>query len=229
MCGRFTQHSELAILAERFGAPLPELDFRPRYNLAPGQDAMVVVQDPERRLLPMRWGLVPAWVKDSHATPRPINARAENAADKPMFRQAFRQRRCLVPADGFYEWQPGAKGQAKTPLLFQRRDRAPFAMAGLWESWRGPDGQELLTFAILTTLANDLVRPVHDRMPVILAPDDEAPWLDPTRRDPRALAELVRPYPAGSMQAHRVSPAVNSIANEGPELLTPVPEQPSLV
>lgn len=229
MCGRYSQRSSLVVLSKRFDVPMPEVDFRPRYNLAPGQDSLVIVQDPDRRMLSMRWGLVPAWAKDPHATPRPINARAEQAPDKPMFRQAYRRRRCLVPADGFYEWRAAAKGKGKVPIYFQRADHDPFAFAGLWESWHDQDGQELLTFTILTTAANDLVRPVHDRMPVILAQEDEAVWLDLGQHDPQALAKYTQPYPANLMQAYQVSTAVNSMANDNPTLTEPVPEQPSLL
>jgi putative SOS response-associated peptidase YedK len=223
MCGRFTQNSEMAVLEERFGVATRGLELKPRYNLAPGQDASVIIQTPERRLTMMRWGLVPAWSKDPFTGPKPINARAESAPDKPSFRQAFRRRRCLVPADGFYEWRlPEVKGGPKVPLIFCRRDRAPFAMAGLWESWHGDEGLKLLTFTILTTEANDLIRPVHDRMPVILLPENESLWLDPNQHDPQALAHLVQPYPDRLMEAYEVSPAINSPAHEGPELIAPV-------
>jgi putative SOS response-associated peptidase YedK len=227
MCGRFSQHSELMVLADRFDTPMPAMDFQPRYNLAPSQDALVVIQDSDRHLISMRWGLVPAWAKDPHATPRPINARSEDAASKPIFRHAYRRRRCLVPADGFYEWRPAA-GKGKAPMLFCLRDRAPFAMAGLYESWHGPEGPELLTFTILTMAANDVVRPVHDRMPVMLLPENEAPWLDPDQHDPEALARLVQPYPGQRMEAYQVSTAVNSPINEGAKLIEPVPADPAL-
>ncbi len=227
MCGRFTQHSELTVLAQRFGTPLPTIAFQPRYNLAPGQDALVIIQAPDRRLVPMRWGLVPAWAKYPHATPRPINARSEDAASKPMFRHAYQRRRCLVPADGFYEWR--AKGKAKVPLLFHRRDQRPFAMAGLYESWRDPEGPELLTFTILTMAANELVRSVHDRMPVMLLPENEAPWLDPDQHDPKSITGLVLPYPGQLMEAYEVSTSINSPAHEGAMLIAPVPNEPELL
>jgi putative SOS response-associated peptidase YedK len=222
MCGRFTQRSELAILEERFGVIAKGLVVRPRYNLAPSQDALVVTQEPERKLALLRWGLIPAWAKDPSIGNKLINARVETAADKPSFRHAFRKRRCLVPSDGFYEWRHATKGSPKVPLLFRRRDRAPFAMAGLWESWRNPEGQELRSFTILTMAANAVVQPVHDRMPVILLPDNEAPWLDPAQQDPQALTDLIRPFPPELMEAFEVSPAVNSPSHEGPELIDPV-------
>ncbi|MBI4800434.1 MAG: SOS response-associated peptidase [Desulfarculus sp.] len=222
MCGRFTQCSELAVLEGRFDASAQGLVVHPRYNLAPTQDALVVVQAPVRNLVLMRWGLVPAWAKDPSIGHKLINARLESAADKPSFRQAFRQRRCLIPSDGFYEWRQATKSRPKVPLLFLRRDHAPFAMAGLWESWHSPAGQEMVTFTILTTEANAVVQPVHDRMPVILLPENEAPWLDPAQHDPQALAGLIRSYPAELMEAYQVSPAVNLPAHEGPELIAPV-------
>lgn len=226
MCGRFSQHSELAIMAERFQVAVPALEVAPRYNLAPSQEALVIIQNPEKQMLLMRWGLVPAWAKDHRGTPRPINARAEEAAGKPMFRQAYRQRRCLVPADGFYEWRRGpGKGKAGEPFYFRRRDGVPFAMAGLWESWHDSGGLELLTFTILTTRANELMEPVHDRMPVILLPEDEAPWLDPAQHDPQALTRLANPYPADLLEAYPVSSQVNSPTHEGRELVAQLAAQ----
>src|SRR5262249_47900861 len=154
-----------------------------------------------------------------HTHHRHINARAETAATKPSFRAAFRQRRCLLPASGFYEWVRQAG--KRQPIHFRLRDGRPFALAGLWQLWRGPDGEVVETCAILTTQANGLILPVHDRMPVILGPDAFGPWLDPSVRDPAALAEWLRPFPAEAMTACPVGPWVNNPRNEGPDCLAP--------
>jgi putative SOS response-associated peptidase YedK len=165
----------------------------------------------------MKWGLIPHWARDTGG-PKPINAKSETVLDRAMFREPFRKRRCLIPATGFYEWQ--RVGKAKRPYHFRRRDGQPLALAGLWDRWDGPDGA-LLTCTILTTDANDLLRPVHDRMPVIIDPADVDLWLDPAT-DPAELLPLLRPYPADAMEAVAVSPLVNSTKNDGPECLTPV-------
>lgn len=225
MCGRFTQSSELAVYEKRFDATAGEIAVQARYNLAPTQDALVVVQEQGRKLVLMRWGLVPSWAKDMAIENKLINTRAETAPDNPSFRKAFRQRRCLVPADGFYEWRSGGNGQSKAPLHFRRKDHAPFAMAGLWEVWHNPEGQELRSFTILTTTANAVVQPIHDRMPVMLLPEKEASWLDPDQHDLLVLAGLVEPYPTELMEANEVSPAVNSPTQEGPALIEPIAPQ----
>jgi putative SOS response-associated peptidase YedK len=226
MCGRYalyTRPEELAGLFEL--AEIPELS--PRYNIAPMQWTGVIRQEEDRRrIVLMRWGLIPSWAKDEKIASSTINARAETAASKPAFRTAVRRRRCLVPADGFFEWQ--AVAGRKQPLYFQRRDARPFAIAGLWEQWQ-PEGVEpLLTCTVLTTEANELVRPVHDRMPVILDPADYALWLDPTVQDPERLQPLLRPAPAGDMTARPVQPRVNQVRQEGPGCIEPLAEQPSL-
>lgn len=219
MCGRFTLATSGAQLATQFAlAETPQL--APRYNIAPTQSvAAVRSAEAGRELVLMRWGLVPMWAKDPSVGSRMINARAETAAEKPAFRTALRQRRCLIPADGFYEWQAAPGG--KQPFYFHMGDGSPFALAGLWERWKSPEGAWLETCTILTTEANDLLRPFHDRMPVIVAPDDYARWLDPALRDADAVRDLLAPFDPAAMAAHPVSREVNRVANDGPHLIVP--------
>jgi putative SOS response-associated peptidase YedK len=218
MCGRFSLFTPAPDLAGLFDlAGFPEL--APRYNIAPTQPvAAVRACDSGRELVRLRWGLVPPWSRDTKVAP--INARAEKAADKPMFRAALRKRRCLIPADGFYEWLALAGAKRKQPHCFRARDERPFAFAGLWERWVGPDGP-VESCAILTTEANDLVRPVHDRMPVILPERHWAAWLDAGLQDAAALVPLLRPFPADAMRAYPVGSMVNSPRNDWPACLEP--------
>lgn len=211
MCGRFTLASPPELVAEHFGlVSVPAL--APRYNIAPTQTVAVVRDSGTgRRLDLLRWGLVPAWAKDMSIGNRLINARAETVADKPAFRAAYRDRRCLVPADGFYEWKGAGKG--KQPMYIRRRDHAPFAIAGLWESWHADQPDAVETITLITTEPNALLATIHNRMPVILDPSDYARWLDPNTPDP---GDLLQPYPAGEMMAHAVSRKVNSPANDEP-------------
>jgi putative SOS response-associated peptidase YedK len=220
MCGRFSLRASGADLAEQFGlAEAPDLP--PRYNIAPTQPVAVVRAGPGGVALALlRWGLIPRWAKGPEIGSRLINARAEAVAEKPAFREAFRRRRCLVPADGFFEWQ--ARGGRKQPYHFRLRDGRPFAFAGLWESWRGEDGEALESCAILTTEANGVVGPVHGRMPVILGPADYGRWLDPRAQEPGQLRPLLRPYPAEEMAACPVGPWVNDPRHEGPRCLEPL-------
>ena len=220
MCGRYTLTSPIEVLAEEFGVtgPLPEV--QPSYNVAPGREVAAVLtgSDGGRRLEVLKWGLVPSWAKDPGIGYRMINARSETAAEKPSFRKAIKERRCLILADGFYEWRK--VGNAKQPFHFKMEDARPFAFAGLWERWER-DGQEIRSCTILTTEANDLVREVHERMPVILPPENYEAWLDPDTRDPSPLLPLLAPYPSGAMTAYPVSRAVNSPSNDGPMCVEP--------
>ncbi len=219
MCGRFILMSPGRDLAERFQLD-EEPSLVPRYNIAPTQMVAVVRLDPvsgRRRLALLKWGLVPFWAKDPVLGPRLINARAESAAEKPAFRAAFKHRRCLVPADGFYEWRksPGKR----QPYLIGMADDSSFAFAGLWEQWKGADGQAIESCTILTTNANELVAPLHDRMPVVLLPEDYGLWLDTKIREPGSLVALLRPFPSGEMKSRPVSFKVNKATAEGPELI----------
>lgn len=202
MCGRFVLMTPGKSLAERFG--LEEIpDLQPHYNIAPTQMVVVIRLDRDtlqRRLVQMKWGLIPFWAKDASIGNRLINARGESAAEKPAFRAAFKTRRCLVPTDGFYEWKK-QEGTRKQPYLVRNADGSPFAFAGLWERWTGPEGEIIESCTILTTDANDLTRPIHDRMPVILHPKDYDLWLDPEVKDPALLKPLLRPYPSEEMVA----------------------------
>lgn len=204
MCSRYTASADPKTLAARFGAaPPPGLS--PRWNVAPDQQAAVVIAAPARRMTMMRWGLLPAWAQGPQAKPQ-VNARAESLADKPFFRDAFRWRRALVPADGWYEWPK--RGADKAPRLFRRKDGALLAFAGLWE----PGG-----FAVVTTAPNPLAARVHDRMPAVLAPGAEDAWLDP-KTSPERLRELLLPYPSDLMEVRRVSERVGTSSVDEPSL-----------
>jgi putative SOS response-associated peptidase YedK len=232
MCGRYTLTSPGEVVAEVFElVDVPPV--LPRYNLAPTQEAPVVrVAAPgaPRTLDLLRWGLVPYWASDPGIGSRMINARAESVADRPAYRESFQRRRCLVPADGFYEWKKlPAKGKGKVasknsqPYLIRRQDRRPFAFAGLWSSWRGPGADRPLeTFTILTTDPNDLLRPLHDRMPAILDRRDFAAWLDPANRDAARLRSLLAPISTAGWEAVPVSRAVNSPDHDEPDCIEPV-------
>ncbi len=221
MCGRFALFSPEEILAAMFGV---EGDRFPpaSYNIAPSRDVAAVRAAPEgaarRELALLRWGLIPSWAKDPAMGDRMINARAETASAKPAFRSAFRRRRCLLPADGFYEWQKA--GTRKQPYFVRMADGKPFALGGLWERWDGPDGP-IASCTILTTDVNALLAPIHDRMPVIVAAADFERWLDPGRQDPADLMPLARPYPADAMVAFPVRTLVNSPATDDPRCIEP--------
>jgi len=218
MCGRYTLFTDPDRLAERFQAELPADGLRPRYNAAPTQHLPVILNGAgPRRIERLQWGLIPFWAKDPGIGSRMINARAETVAEKPAFRAAFRKRRCLVPADGFYEWRK-EPGGSKTPMRFTRADGAPFAFAGLWETWDAPDGSPLRTFTIITGLPNELVAPVHDRMPAILLPEHEAIWLDDDA-EPAIWQDILRPYPSAAMTVAAASRRVNAVSNDDPGVL----------
>lgn len=221
MCGRYSLSRPDETLRELFGVAL-EPRAEPRWNVAPTQCVPVVREDAPgvRRAVCLRWGLVPAWATEPSVGSRMINARAETAAAKPAFREALRARRCLVPADGFYEWQ--GTGRRKQPWLFTLRGGLPLALAGIWERWSGPGGP-LETFAVLTTEANDLVRPVHDRMPAVVAPEHFDLWLDPRMRETGRLAPVLRPFPAERMEARPVDAAVNDPRNDDARCFAPPP------
>lgn len=221
MCGRFTQHHDQNAVQERFNLDEILTTTAPRYNVAPQQNIAVVYAPETVRLLEdFRWGLVPSWAKDAAIGQKMINARSETVAEKPSFRAALSRRRCLIPADGFYEWIKTEGG--RDPVHFRLKSGDLFAFAGLWEEWHDPQTESpLRTCTILTTSANDTVGRVHDRMPVILAPDAESLWLDSAVHDKDILLSLLAPYPDDAMEAFPVSRRVNSPRNEGAELLAP--------
>lgn len=224
MCGRYSQTQTGEAIAIAFGLP-HRPDLAPRYNVAPGQNIAVIgranAQSP-RQLKSLRWGLIPRWAKDHRVGYKLINARSETAATKPSFREALAKRRCLIPADGFYEWQKTTEG--KQPFYFHRVDQAPFAFAGLWERWRSPEGEVVTSCTVLTTAANALLKPIHERMPVILPTDAYEPWLDPNLTDARQLQRWMQPDDPESMRCYAVSPRINKPSHDGPDCLTPLDE-----
>ena len=220
MCGRFAQTKELAVLINRFHFIIEDLEIRKHYNIAPGQDSPVIIlENKQRKLKMMRWGLVPFWSKEFPKAARRINARSETAAQKPGFRHSFKNRRCLVPSSGYYEWKelPGVK--TKVPYFISLKNKAPFAFAGLWDAWENPEKEILLSFSIITTTANSLTRAIHPRMPVILSPEKEDLWIEPDFKDTQTLGSFLKPYPSKNMEAYEVSPLVNSPKHDSPECL----------
>lgn len=227
MCGRFTQHHSEEELIKRFEIEelkelADEFVLQERFNIAPSQQLPVVVEaDGQRVLEGMKWGLVPFWAKDTKIGYSMINARCETVAQKPSFRAAFKRRRCLIPADGFYEWQ--RDGKTKTPFHFRMKDDRIFAFAGLWEEWNSHDTGEILhSCTIITTRANSVVEPVHERMPVILKPEWEEAWLDTELDDTDELKQMLKPFAADEMEAVQVSTDVNSPKNQGAGLIETV-------
>ena len=226
MCGRFSSTSQLQFLLEQFRAePLGVEGHQPSWNVAPASDILVVTASPEgpRQLRELKWGLVPRWAKDPSGANRMINLRAETVREKKGWKSTLARRRCIVPIDGFYEWQDQGKGQRKQPFYITSRDFAPLALAGLWATWRDPDsGEELFTCTILTTSANDLMESVHHRMPVIRAAEDWDAWLDPENTDTDELAKLLVPAPEDMLTLWPVDPAVGNVRNNRPELQEPL-------
>jgi putative SOS response-associated peptidase YedK len=222
MCGRFTLYIPYGELIGRFGITrsFEEEEYLPSYNIAPTQQVVAVINDGrENRMGKLRWGLVPGWAKDVKIGNRMINARAETLAEKPSFRQAFERRRCIIPADSFYEWH--REGETRRPMRIRLKDEPVFGMAGLWETWISPDGEKVHTCTAITTRPNRLMEKIHDRMPVILDPANEAEWLNPEIRDTGTLSRLLVPYESDKMEAYEVSPDVNSPKNNSPELIVP--------
>ena len=227
MCGRYASTTPPEALRALFGY-LEQPNFPPRYNIAPTQPiAIVRMVEGKRQFALVRWGLIPSWVKDPRAFSLVINARGESVNEKPAFKNAMKYRRCLVPADGFYEWK--RSGERKQPYFVRRRGGGPLAFAGLWESWMGPNGEELETAAIVTTQASRSIAHIHDRMPVIVPPEAFDFWLDP-KVDAHTAAAVIQPAPDASIEAYEVSSAVNRTANDAPKLLEPLrepePEEP---
>ena len=219
MCGRYSLISDLQDLARQFEFDGTGFEHTPRYNVAPTQQVLTVTNRDERRAEYMRWGLIPSWARDATIGNRMINARSETLAQKPSFRNALQRRRCLVLADGFYEWQK--VGKSKRPMRIVLKSRQPFAFAGLWESWRDLDGETVRSCTIVTTQANELLRPIHERMPVILPCDLEEFWLDGDVTDPVTLSDILAPYPDEPMEFYEVSTLVNKATNSGPDLILP--------
>jgi putative SOS response-associated peptidase YedK len=218
MCGRYTLRTPVDSLVEAFEIEEYPSSLTPSYNIAPTQEVAAVVEEDEKRKLEMlRWGLIPSWAKDPAIGNKMINARAETVSEKPSFRKAFKVRRCLILADGFYEWQKTDNG--KQPYYIKMQDDSPFAFAGLWEIWQNEE--EIRSATIITTDANDLMDEIHHRMPVILPPEDYAMWLDPDFDEKELLTSLLKPYPADAMEAYPVSRRVNKPSNNEPSVVEP--------
>jgi len=223
MCGRFTLFAPYYEIIERFDieSAFSESDYIPSYNIAPSQQVVAIINDGRKnRLGHLRWGLIPPWAKDEKIGYKMINARAETVAEKPSFRKAFQKQRCILPADSFYEWQ--RKDGEKIPMRIKLKNDELFAIAGLWESWKSPDGKIIHTCTAITTEPNDLMKPIHDRMPVILRREDEAAWLDPQNIDVDFLGNMLQPFDERQMDAYSVSSAVNSPKNNEKSLIVPV-------
>jgi putative SOS response-associated peptidase YedK len=223
MCGRFEIHSPIEIIAEIFGIADWDIEYQPRYNIAPSQDILIVINnDGKRKLIKSRWGFVPSWSRDLDIGYRMINARAETVASNKTFKSAFEKQRCLVVADGFYEWRK--EGTTKKPFYIRLKSHKPFGFAGLYNAWMSPGGEPLTMSTIMTVGANELVMPIHDRMPVITRADNYDIWLDPKGQDSSAIPGLLNPYPSGEMEIFPVTPKVNSFKYNSPENIEPLNE-----
>lgn len=219
MCGRYVTPQEAEI--ERYWSAKPRKpgeSFKQRFNAAPTL-MLPIIRGPDRQVDLLRWGLIPSWAKDPSIGARMNNARAETVAEKPSFRTAFKRRRCIIPMLGFYEWKATPAG--KIPHYISPKHAEQFAVAGVWEHWEGGGAGPIESFAVITTVPNELMAYIHDRMPVILSPDDIDPWLEPDNQDNQGLQELLQPYPADQMQEWAVSTLVNSARHESPELIAP--------
>jgi len=223
MCGRYRLSRRKQIIEEQFDTADWQDDWSPRYNIAPTQPVPVIRQhpkEPTRQISTMRWGLVPHWAKDPSITTATINAKSETAATKPAFRDPLKFRRCLIPADGFYEWQ--RRGNSKQPFCFEVNNGGLFAFAGLWDGWKDSSGRWVKTCSILTTTPNAVTSAIHDRMPVILDPNSYDLWLDPGMQNVAAISELLKPYDARLMRCYPVSTRINHVANDDEECSRPV-------
>jgi putative SOS response-associated peptidase YedK len=228
MCGRYRLSRRKQLVEEYFGTVSGEDDWNPRYNVAPSQAVLTIRQDarePVRKLSTMRWGLIPSWAKDPSIGYKTINARAETVATTLSFREPFRSQRCLIPADGFYEWQKN--GKTKQPFCFEVHDGELFAFAGLWDRWKSQQGEVVESCTILTTTPNSLLSDIHDRMPVILRPDNYELWLDPAFRNTSSVSEMLKPYDTVLMRRFPVSTKVNQVLNDDAECAKPLERESS--
>ncbi len=221
MCGRFTLAAEASDLGDEFkGVRFPS-QFAPRFNIAPTQPVLAIPNDGSNAADFMLWGLIPSWATDASIGARLINARGETLGDKPAFRGSYKYKRCLIPADGFYEWQSRPPAKLKIPHFVQLKSGRPFAFAGLWSEWQGAEGSVVRSCTIVTTSPNELMSPIHNRMPVILPATAYEQWLDQAARSPESLNGLIRPFPAESMRAYPVATLVNNPANDRRECILP--------
>lgn len=219
MCGRFSLTTDEYLLNERFRLAGGIEPYVARYNCAPTQNLAVIIANEPRQLRYFRWGLIPFWAKDEKIGNKMINARAESITEKPSFKHAFKQRRCLIPADGFYEWK---NQNGKTPFRIKLKNDQLFAMAGIWEAWKNPENSTIYSFSIITTAANELMQSIHERMPVILPQESEEIWLNSNKQD--ELLALLKPYDQDQMYAYEISKLVNSPSNDNPAVLLPMKE-----
>ncbi|WP_168121937.1 SOS response-associated peptidase [Paenibacillus sp. HB172176] len=231
MCGRYTLTITLEELLMRYGIDETTIPYSPKYNIAPRQMVLAIVHDGSKnRMGELSWGLVPPWADDPKIGSGMINARAETAAAKPAFKDALKRKRCLIPADGFYEWQEIEQNgkKRKQPMRVVAKDRSIFSLAGLYETWQSPGGDKLSSCTILTTTPNELMKPIHDRMPVIVHERDEALWLDRSVQDPARLERLLAPYPSHELEAYPVEAAVGNVRNDDASLIAPQAEDEQL-
>jgi len=219
MCGRFVLISDLTEITTEFDVQESSGNLQRSYNIAPGNTVAAIIDDGSKRLVHFTWGLIPSWAKDPSIGTRLINARGETVAEKSSFRAAFKKRRCLIVANGFYEWHK--RGKAKTPMYVRLKSDKPFGFAGLYETWISPDAQELRTCTIITTEANELLQPIHDRMPVIVPKNREAVWLDTDRDNTNHVVSILKPYTHNEMVTYEVSTLVNSPQYNSPDCITP--------
>lgn len=221
MCGRFTLTVDPAEIADVFGNYEFPTQFAPRFNISPTQPILAIPNDARNKADFFMWGLIPSWSKDPSIGNKLINARGETLAEKPSFRGGFKYKRCLILADGFFEWKALPGGKTKTPYFIHMKDRKPFAFAGLWDEWHSPDGDNVRTCTIITTDPNELMSSLHNRMPVIVHPNDFDFWLDPAPQTPDKLVRLIKPFPTENMSAYPVSTFVNKPGNDRPECIVP--------
>jgi putative SOS response-associated peptidase YedK len=228
MCGRYRLSRRKELIEEYFASVSEDCDWSPRYNVAPSQPVLTIRQDdrePTRKISTMRWGLIPSWSRDPSIGYKTINARSETVATTASFREPFRSQRCLIPADGFYEWR--RNGTTRQPYCFEVNDGELFAFAGLWDRWMSPQGELIESCTIVTTTPNSLVSDIHDRMPVILRPDDYDLWLDPTFKDEGSLSQMLKPFDAALMKRYPVSTRVNNVQNDDADCAMPLDREPS--
>jgi putative SOS response-associated peptidase YedK len=222
MCGRFVQTSDIRTIKKLFNVQDVEAIPSPRYNIAPSQDIAAVIHDKATKLINCRWGFIPSWAKDESIGYKMINARAETVAAKPAFKHAFMKQRCLIVADGFYEWQKKENGKTKHPFYITLKSDEPFGFAGLYNIWVSPDGRHICTGTIITTEANELLKPIHDRMPVIMPKDKQEMWLDNNFNYETELKSMLRKLPSANLKMYQVSTRVNFPKNDSPDNIRPV-------
>jgi putative SOS response-associated peptidase YedK len=220
LCGRFVRYISIPEIAAEFDADVSNLDLKPSYNIPPGQDIAIIIKEGRNRIVQCRWGFIPSWAENPTIGYKMINARAESVAEKASFKNAFRKHRCLIVANGFYEWRK--KGKSRFPVYIHLKSRLIFGFAGFYNVWTSPEGNQICTTTIITTNANDLLKPIHNRMPAIIPREKETVWIDPSVQDKETLLTLINPYPSEDMEFTKVSQMVNSPGNDSPECIKPV-------